>query len=65
MQDSNIIKAAKECVEKLLETDPLLAFQEHQGMKSYYVRQYKGKINGLRLADEILIYFTFCKLCPN
>ncbi|MDV2448767.1 ATP-dependent DNA helicase RecG [Elizabethkingia anophelis] len=43
MQDSNIIKAAKECVEKLLETDPLLAFQEHQGMKSYYVRQYKGK----------------------
>ncbi|MDV3954649.1 ATP-dependent DNA helicase RecG [Elizabethkingia anophelis] len=43
MQDSNIIKAAKECVEKLLEIDPLLAFQEHQGMKSYYVRQYKGK----------------------
>ncbi|MDV4071966.1 ATP-dependent DNA helicase RecG [Elizabethkingia anophelis] len=43
MQDSNIIKAAKECVEKLLEVDPLLAFQEHQGMKSYYVRQYKGK----------------------
>ena len=43
MQDSNIIKAAKECVEKLLEADPLLAFQEHQGMKSYYVRQYKGK----------------------
>ncbi|MDR2229548.1 MAG: ATP-dependent DNA helicase RecG [Flavobacteriaceae bacterium] len=43
IQDSNIIKAAKECVEKLLETDPLLAFQEHQGMKNYYVRQYKGK----------------------
>lgn len=43
MEDANIIKAAKECVEKLLETDPLLTYQEHQGMKNYYIRQYKGK----------------------
>ncbi|NAW50151.1 ATP-dependent DNA helicase RecG [Elizabethkingia argentiflava] len=43
LQDANIIKAAKQSVEKLLEIDPLLSLPGHQKMKDYYIRQYKGK----------------------
>ena len=42
-QDGNIIKTAKQEVEKLLSSDPSLNLAQHQGLKAYYTHQYKGK----------------------
>ena len=41
--DGKIIKTSKEMVENILEKDPLLSHPDHQLMKNYYLRQYKGK----------------------
>lgn len=41
--DGNIIKAAKVLVEHLMQSDPGLQLAEHQSLRSYYVKQYKGK----------------------
>lgn len=41
--DSEIIKLSKQVVEQILEKDALLNHPENQMMKSYYIRQYKGK----------------------
>jgi len=43
MTDSQIIKLAKLAVEQLLEKDALLVHPNHQSMKNFYIRQYKGK----------------------
>jgi ATP-dependent DNA helicase RecG len=43
VNDSAIIKNTKSLVEKILETDPLLAKTEHQIIKNYYLQYYKGK----------------------
>lgn len=43
VNDSAIIKTTKKSVEKILETDPLLAKPENLVIKNYYVRYYKGK----------------------
>ena len=42
-QDGHIIKAAKDTVEALLRVDPSLQQEQHQAMKNYYIKQYKGK----------------------
>ena len=43
VEDANIIKVAKQTVEKILEQDSLLSHPDNQGMKQFYIRQYKGK----------------------
>ena len=43
VNDGNIIKAAKETVEHLLKMDGNLQLPEHQSLRNYYVKQYKGK----------------------
>ncbi|WP_294218655.1 ATP-dependent DNA helicase RecG [uncultured Chryseobacterium sp.] len=43
VKDSAIIKTTKKAVEKILEKDPLLSLAEHQIIKSYYLRYYRGK----------------------
>ncbi len=43
IEDSAIIKTSKLAVEKILEQDSLLNHPDHQMMKQYYIRQYKGK----------------------
>lgn len=43
VNDSAIIKATKNTVEKILENDPLLAKPDHLIIKNYYIRYYKGK----------------------
>jgi len=43
VNDSAIIKATKDAVEKILENDPLLTKLDHLIIKNYYVRYYKGK----------------------
>ena len=43
VNDSAIIKATKDAVEKILENDPLLAKPDNLIIKNYYVRYYKGK----------------------
>jgi ATP-dependent DNA helicase RecG len=43
VNDSAIIKATKDTVEKILENDPLLAKPDNMIIKNYYVRYYKGK----------------------
>ena len=43
VNDGNIIKAAKETVEHLLKIDGNLQLPEHQSLRNYYVKQYKGK----------------------
>ena len=42
-QDGHIIKAAKDTVEALLRVDPSLQLEQHQALKNYYIKQYKGK----------------------
>ena len=42
-QDGHIIKAAKDTVEALLRADPSLQQEQHQALKNYYIKQYKGK----------------------
>ena len=42
-QDGHIIKAAKDTVEALLRADPSLQLEQHQALKNYYIKQYKGK----------------------
>ena len=42
-QDGHIIKAAKDTVEALLRADPSLQQEQHQALKNYYMKQYKGK----------------------
>ena len=42
-QDGHIIKAAKDTVEALLHTDPSIQQEQHQALKNYYIKQYKGK----------------------
>ena len=42
-QDGHIIKAAKDAVEALLRVDPSLQQEQHQALKNYYIKQYKGK----------------------
>ena len=42
-QDGHIIKAAKDTVEALLRADPSLQMEQHQALKNYYIKQYKGK----------------------
>ena len=41
--DGHIIKAAKDTVEALLRADPSLQMDQHQALKNYYIKQYKGK----------------------
>ena len=41
--DSEIIKLAKKSVELMLQKDPFLNLQEHQSLRNYYIKQYKGK----------------------
>lgn len=43
MHDQKIIKAAKDCVEHILDTDPGLTASQNQKLREYYVRQYKGR----------------------
>lgn len=43
VNDSAIIRTTKNTVEKILEADPLLARQDNQIIKNYYLRNYKGK----------------------
>ncbi|WP_326982387.1 ATP-dependent DNA helicase RecG [Chryseobacterium sp. MYb264] len=43
VQDSDIIKLTKKTVEKILETDRLLVRPDHQIIKNYYLRSYRGK----------------------
>ncbi len=43
VNDSGIIKATKNTVEKILEADPLLSRPDNQIIKSYYLRHYNGK----------------------
>ncbi|WP_294246658.1 ATP-dependent DNA helicase RecG [uncultured Chryseobacterium sp.] len=43
VKDAVIIKTTKGAVEKILKNDPLLSATDHQSLKNYYVRQYKGK----------------------
>ena len=42
-QDGHIIKAAKDTVEALLRADSSLQMEQHQALKNYYIKQYKGK----------------------
>lgn len=42
-QDGHIIKAAKDTIEALLRVDPSLQQEQHQALKNYYIKQYKGK----------------------
>ncbi|MDO5615514.1 MAG: ATP-dependent DNA helicase RecG [Cruoricaptor ignavus] len=43
VKDSNIIKASKDIVDEILYKDAFLNLPQHQEMKSYYLRNYKGK----------------------
>ncbi len=43
VNDGNIIKAAKATVEHLITIDPSLQHPEHQSLRNYYIKQYKGK----------------------
>ncbi|PZT97658.1 MAG: ATP-dependent DNA helicase RecG, partial [Chryseobacterium sp.] len=43
IEDSAIIKLTKKTVDKILETDPLLARSDNQLIKNYYLRYYRGK----------------------
>jgi len=43
VQDADIIKLTKKTVEKILEIDSLLARPDHQTIKNYYLRFYRGK----------------------
>lgn len=43
INDSAIIKITKNTVDKILESDPLLSRPDHQIIKNYYLRYYKGK----------------------
>lgn len=43
VNDSAIIKATKNTVDKILEADPLLANPDNLIIKNYYLRYYKGK----------------------
>lgn len=43
VKDSAIIKTTKKAVERILETDPLLNRADHQIIKNYYLKYYKGK----------------------
>ncbi|MCT2407086.1 ATP-dependent DNA helicase RecG [Chryseobacterium antibioticum] len=43
VNDSAIIKTTKNTVDKILETDPLLANPDNLIIKNYYLRYYKGK----------------------
>jgi ATP-dependent DNA helicase RecG len=43
VNDSAIIKITKNTVEKILKSDPLLSNPDHQILKNYYLRYYKGK----------------------
>ncbi|KFF11774.1 ATP-dependent DNA helicase [Chryseobacterium soli] len=43
VNDSAIIKATKDAVEKILENDPLLVKPDNLIIKNYYVRYYKGE----------------------
>ncbi len=43
LHDSKIIKASKEIVEKILLKDPFLNHPDHEMMKNYYTKNYKGK----------------------
>jgi len=42
-KDHKIINKATLYVEKILKTDPLLSFQEHQNMRKFYMDKYKNK----------------------
>lgn len=43
VRDGKIIKVSKETVEKILQKDPSLHHPDHQMMKNYYVKNYRGK----------------------
>lgn len=43
VKDSAIIKTTKRAVERILEADPLLTRTDHQIIKNYYLKYYKGK----------------------
>ena len=50
VMDSNIIKAAKNAVEQLLESDPRLESAENFALRTYYAKQYKGKNKWSRIS---------------
>ncbi|MGU3373456.1 ATP-dependent DNA helicase RecG [Chryseobacterium sp. M5A1_1a] len=43
VKDAAIIKTTKNTVDKILETDPMLARPDNMIIKNYYIRYYKGK----------------------
>lgn len=43
VEDAQIIKLTKKTVDKILETDPLLARSDNLLIKNYYLRYYRGK----------------------
>lgn len=43
VQDSGVIKAAKDAVEKMLSEDPQLRHAAHQPLKKFYIQNFKGK----------------------
>lgn len=43
VEDGDIIKVAKDTVEKILQNDAHLTHSEHQNTKLYYQKQYRGK----------------------
>ena len=43
VEDSALIKATKETVDKLLEQDPMLMHPSNQGLRNYYLKQYSNK----------------------
>ena len=50
IKDGNIIKVAKSNTEMLLQNDPLLNSSQHEKLKTYYIKQYRGKNKWSRIS---------------
>ena len=50
IKDGNIIKVAKSNIEMLLQNDPLLNSSQHEKLKNYYIKQYRGKNKWSRIS---------------
>lgn len=48
--DGNVVKAAKNAVDRIISADPHLSNPEFGGMKTYYIRHYKGKNKWSRIS---------------
>lgn len=49
-KDGNIIKAAKQEVENLLQKDRFLSLEINKNLREYYIQQYKGKNKWSRIS---------------